>query len=202
MTDTQPAGMLQGLRVLEVTEPLGALVGRFLADLGADVIKIEPPQGDRGRRALPFIGEGDERLSLPFVRANVNKRSVMLDLGQRPDQERFRDLAGGADVVVSTDGIPTWAARGIDLNGLGTAYPRLVWLSISPFGLDGPHSGYLGNNIVAEAMGGLTYIPGRRRQTAVRVAVRAGRLPGQPARCIRRADGAMGAPGQRAGTAC
>ena len=162
MTDN-PAnlpGMLQGVRVLEVTEPLGALVGRFLADLGADVIKIEPPEGDKGRRAAPFAGAGGERLSLPFVRANVNKRSVILDLAQRRDQERFRGLAERADVVVSTDGIAAWAARGIDLNGLATAYPRLVWLSVSTFGLSGPHSGYLGNNIIAEAMGGLTYIQG------------------------------------------
>ena len=84
----------------------------------------------------------------------------MLDLERRLDQERFRDLAESADVVVGTEGIEAWAARGIDLNGLATAYPRLVWLSISPFGLEGPHSGYLGNNIVAEAMGGLTYIQG------------------------------------------
>ena len=160
MKSTQPAGMLHGLRVLEVTEPLGALVGRFLADLGADVIKIEPPQGDAGRRSMPFLGEGAERLSLNFVRANVNKRSVVLDLGQRRDQERFRQLAGGADVVISTEGTDAWAARGIDLNGLATAYPSLVWLSLTAFGLDGPHSGYLGNNIVAEAMGGLTYIQG------------------------------------------
>ena len=162
MTDN-PAnlpGMLQGVRVLEVTEPLGALVGRFLADLGADVIKIEPPEGDGGRRAAPFAGAAGERLSLPFVRANVNKRSVILDLAQRRDQERFRGLAERADVVVSTDGIAAWAARGIDLNGLATAYPRLVWLSVSTFGLSGPHSGYLGNNIIAEAMGGLTYIQG------------------------------------------
>ncbi len=153
-------GMLQGVRVLEVTEPLGALVGRFLADLGADVIKIEPPEGDAGRHASPFVGTGDERLSLPFVRANVNKRSVMLDLAQRRDQERFRSLAERADMVVSTDGIDAWAARGIDLNGLASSYPRLVWLSISTFGLSGPHSGYAGNNIIAEAMGGLTYIQG------------------------------------------
>ena len=162
MTDT-PAnlpGMLQGVRVLEVTEPLGALVGRFLADLGADVVKIEPPEGDGGRRAAPFAGTGGERLSLPFVRANVNKRSVILDLAQRRDQERFRSLAARADVVVSTDGAAAWTARGVDLNGLATVYPRLVWLSVSTFGLSGPHSGYLGNNIIAEAMGGLTYIQG------------------------------------------
>ena len=153
-------GMLQGVRVLEVTEPLGALVGRFLADLGADVIKIEPPEGDGGRHASPFVGAGDERLSLPFVRANVNKRSVILDLTQCRDQERFRSLAERADVVVSTDGIDAWAARGIDLNTLATVYPRLVWLSMSTFGLSGPHSDYAGNNIIAEAMGGLTYIQG------------------------------------------
>ena len=162
MTDNPDhlSGMLQGVRVLEVTEPLGALVGRFLADLGADVIKIEPPEGDGGRHASPFVGAGDERLSLPFVRANVNKRSVILDLTQRRDQERFRSLAERADVVVSTDGIAAWAARGVDLNALATVYPRLVWLSISTFGLSGPHSGYAGNNIIAEAMGGLTYIQG------------------------------------------
>ncbi len=162
MTDNpnQLPGMLQDVRVLEVTEPLGALVGRFLADLGADVIKIEPPEGDGGRHATPFAGAGDERLSLPFVRANVNKRSVILDLTQRRGQERFRSLAERADVVVSTDGIAAWAARGVDLNALTTVYPRLVWLSISTFGLSGPYSDYAGNNIIAEAMGGLTYIQG------------------------------------------
>ena len=162
MTDNPDhlSGMLQGVRVLEVTEPLGALVGRFLADLGADVIKIEPPEGDGGRHASPFVGASDECLSLPFVRANVNKRSIILDLTQRRDQERFRSLAERADVVVSTDGIAAWAARGVDLNALATVYPRLVWLSISTFGLSGPHSSYAGNNIIAEAMGGLTYIQG------------------------------------------
>ncbi len=162
MTDNPDhlSGMLQGVRVLEVTEPLGALVGRFLADLGADVIKIEPPEGDGGRHASPFVGAGDEPLSLPFVRANVNKRSIILDLTQRRDQERFCSLAERADVVVSTDGIAAWAARGVDLNALATVYSRLVWLSISAFGLSGPHSGYAGNNIIAEAMGGLTYIQG------------------------------------------
>ncbi len=153
-------GALAGVRVLDVAEPIGALVSRILGDLGADVIKIEPPGGDPGRHLSPFATAGQERLSIPFVRANLNKRSVILDLHQPEDQERFRGLAQQADVVVSTDGIATWAARGIDLERLSTFYPRLVWLAFSPFGLSGPYSSYSGNNIVAEAMGGLSYIQG------------------------------------------
>jgi crotonobetainyl-CoA:carnitine CoA-transferase CaiB-like acyl-CoA transferase len=156
----QSQGALQGIRVLDVAEPSGALVGRILGDLGADVIKIEPPGGDPGRHLAPFVTTAEARLSLPFLRANLNKRSVILDMQQRQDQERFRVLAAQADVVVSTEGLATWAARGIDLERLSRFYPRLVWLAFSPFGLSGPYSAYLGNNIVAEAMGGLSYIQG------------------------------------------
>src|SRR5215470_1214875 len=155
-----PPGALEGLRVLDVAAPLGAFVSRILGDLGADVIKIEPPGADAGRHLAPFLTKGQERLSLPFVHANVNKRSVILDLEQRHDQEHFRTLAAQADVVVSTDGLATWAARGVDIERLSQFYPRLVWTSFSPFGLSGPYSAYTGNNIVAEAMSGLMYIQG------------------------------------------
>ena len=155
-----PPGALEGVRVLDVAEPLGAFVSRILGDLGADVIKIEPPGADPGRYLSPFLTRGQERLSLPFVHANVNKRSVVLDLERPEDQERFRALAAQADVVVSTEGLATWAARGVDVERLSRWYPRLVWTAFSPFGLSGPHSAYTGNNIVAEAMGGLMYIQG------------------------------------------
>src|SRR5215510_2329078 len=155
-----PPGALEGMRVLDVAEPLGAFVGRILGDLGADVIKIEPPGGDPGRHLSPFLTTGQERLSLPFIHANVNKRSVVLDLKQRQDQEHFRALVAQSDVVVSTEGLAAWAARGIDVERLSQFYPRLVWTSFSPFGLRGPYSAYTGNNIVAEAMGGLMYIQG------------------------------------------
>jgi crotonobetainyl-CoA:carnitine CoA-transferase CaiB-like acyl-CoA transferase len=153
-------GALDGVRVLDVAEPLGAFVSRILGDLGADVIKVEPPGGDPGRGLYPFIAQDAERLSLSFVHANVNKRSIILDLEQPEDQEQFRLLAEQADVVVSTQGIATWAARGIDLERLSVFYPRLVWLSFSTFGLTGPYRDYVGNNTVAEAMGGLSYIQG------------------------------------------
>jgi benzylsuccinate CoA-transferase BbsE subunit len=153
-------GALDGIRVLDVAAPLGAFVSRILGDLGADVVKIEPPGGDPGRHLAPFVTHEQTRLSLPFVRANVNKRSVTLDLAQRQDQAHFRALTEQADVVVSTEGLTAWTARGIDLEQLGKFYPCLVWLSFSPFGLSGPYSAYVGNNIVAEAMGGLSYIQG------------------------------------------
>ena len=163
-TDSERApGALSGMRVLDVTEPLGAYVSRILGDLGADVIKIEPPGGDPGRRLAPFIKThtaAPDRVSLPFVHANLNKRSQVLDLEQREDQARFRALAAQADVVVSTEGLKTWAARGVDVGQLATLSPRLVWTALTPFGLSGPYGDYAGNNLIAEAMGGLMFMQG------------------------------------------
>ncbi len=162
-------GALSRIRVLDVSESLGAAVSRILGDLGADVIKIEPPGGDPGRHLRPFIESKiasepgaveSDLVSLPFVQANLSKRSQVLDLEQRADQARFRTLASQADVVVSTEGIDTWAARGVDLEHLETLSPRLVWTSLTPFGLSGPYRDYAGNNLVAEAMGGLMFIQG------------------------------------------
>src|SRR5262252_859854 len=93
--DSSP-GALEGVRVLDVAAPLGALVSRMLGDLGADVIKIEPPGADPGRHLAPFLTTGQERLSLSFVHANVNKRSVILDLQRRQDQEHFQALVAQA----------------------------------------------------------------------------------------------------------
>jgi crotonobetainyl-CoA:carnitine CoA-transferase CaiB-like acyl-CoA transferase len=156
----EPLGALDGIRVLDVAESLGAYVSRILGDLGADVIKVEPPGGDPGRGAPPFLRTGQEQLSLAFVHANLNKRSIVLDLTRRQDQERFCALAAWADVVVSTESAATWAARGVDLGRLSTLFPSLVWTTIAPFGLSGPYSSYAGNNLIAEAMGGLMYIQG------------------------------------------
>lgn len=156
----QMPGALDGVRVLDVTAPFGALVSRLLGDLGADVIKIEPPGGDAGRQHAPRLHAGQAHLSLPFIHANVNKRSIILDVDRPEDRARLHALAAQADVVVSTDGLLSWATRGFDLGRLVTAYPHLVWTAFTPFGLHGPYSAYAGNNIVAEAMGGLMYIQG------------------------------------------
>jgi crotonobetainyl-CoA:carnitine CoA-transferase CaiB-like acyl-CoA transferase len=153
-------GTLDGLRVLDVAAPPGAYVSRILGDLGADVIKIEPPGGDPSRHFGPFFNAGQEHVSLSFVQANLSKRSIILDLDQPQDQQRFRALAAEADVVISTDSTETWARRGVRLDQLTTDYPHLVWTAFTPFGLSGPYSAYAGNNLIAEAMGGLMYIQG------------------------------------------
>jgi crotonobetainyl-CoA:carnitine CoA-transferase CaiB-like acyl-CoA transferase len=153
-------GALDGLRVLDVASTLGAYVSRILGDLGADVIKIEPPGGDPSRRQTPWLTTSATRLSLPFVHANLNKRSICLDLDQPQDQEQFRRLAAQADVVVSTEPAAVWARRGLDLEQLSQHFPHLVWTSLTPFGLHGPYSTFTGTNIVAEAMGGLMAIQG------------------------------------------
>ena len=115
-------GALEGIRVLDVATPLGAYVSRIFGDLGADVIKIEPPEGDPSRHVTPVLLAGSEPMSLPFLHANLNKRSIILDLQQPQDQARFRALATQADVVVSTESTATWATRGVDLSLLSRLY--------------------------------------------------------------------------------
>ena len=153
-------GALDGIRVLDVAEPIGSYVSRILGDLGADVIKIESPGGDSGRRLAPFGIVNGETVSLPFVHANVSKRSLILDLEQKEGQDRFQVLAREADVVVSTESLASWLSRGIDLGQLSNHFPHLVWTAFSTFGLSGPYRDYAGNNLIAEAMGGLMSIQG------------------------------------------
>src|SRR5262245_47377982 len=140
----EPRGALDGIWVLDVAEPFGAYVSRILGDLGADVIKIELPVCDPGRQMVPLLHVDAEQLSLPFVHANLNKRSIVLDVQQPQDQERFRALARQADVVVSTESVTTWTTRGVYLNRLSADFPRLIWTSLTPFGLSAPYSAYSG----------------------------------------------------------
>src|SRR5438067_7018103 len=102
MTD-KPEAPLEDLRVLDLAGELGLLCGRALADLGADVIKVEPPEGDPGRRLPPFAGDelGPER-SLTWLSGNVNKRGLTCNLQVESGRELFRRLVASADVVVES----------------------------------------------------------------------------------------------------
>jgi crotonobetainyl-CoA:carnitine CoA-transferase CaiB-like acyl-CoA transferase len=147
-----------GLRVVDFTHVLaGPLCTRFLADHGADVIKIEPPGGDVIRR-LPYPVGADS--STQFAQYNCGKRSVCLDLKDPEALEVARSLALRADVVIENFSRGTLTRLGLDLGELRVAAPGLVTCSISAFGTYGPYAGKAGFGYVAEAHSGLMHLNG------------------------------------------
>ena len=150
------SGPLADLRVIEICDELGQYAGKLLADMGADVVKLEPPEGSQARRVGPFVNDepGPDR-SLNFWYHNTNKRSVTLDLeGSEGDRERARALIARADVFLEalTPGRP--AALGLDYDALAAANPRLIHCALTPFGQDGPWARYRVSDMVALAAGG------------------------------------------------
>jgi crotonobetainyl-CoA:carnitine CoA-transferase CaiB-like acyl-CoA transferase len=149
------AGPLAGLRVLEFDDGLAQYCGKLLADMGAEVIKIEPPEGAPSRHQAPFAGDrADLNGSLKFWHYNTNKRSVVLDLAQPQAQQVVRALSQRADIVL--DGL---APGRMDEAGLGAEQlralnPGLIYTRVTPFGLDGPWSGFASSDLVQLALGG------------------------------------------------
>jgi crotonobetainyl-CoA:carnitine CoA-transferase CaiB-like acyl-CoA transferase len=151
---------LEGIRVLDLTDPSGFLAGKALADMGADVIKLEPPGGDPARRG-PFVGgiEDPER-SLSWLAMNTSKRGITLDLAHDRGCAIFRRLVAGADVVLETAAPGELDTRGVGPAALCRAYPELVWCSITPFGQTGPWAHYRANDLICVAMGGNQQVTG------------------------------------------
>ena len=155
-----PTGELtySGLRVVELAqEPQGEIVGKLLADQGADVVKIEPPEGAAGRRIGPFSA-GDEDLpdaSLHFWTYNTGKRSVTLDASTEVGRAQRAALIADADVLITSGGPSQLAADGIDLEALVAAHQQLIAVSVSPFGLTGPWADWRSSDLVALAVGGI-----------------------------------------------
>jgi benzylsuccinate CoA-transferase BbsE subunit len=158
---TERPGALEGLRVLDLAGPMGAYCGKLLADLGADVIRVEPPDGDPSRQLPPFYQDqpGPER-SLFFWHFNTSKRGVTLNLTQRGGQELFRQLAQRADVVIETYAPGYLASLGLGYDELDAINPGIVVTSITPFGQTGPHQDHLGEELVGQATGGLLWMCG------------------------------------------
>ena len=151
------AGALDGLVVLDLTTHLsGPFCGMQLADLGADVLKIESPQGDSMRGAPPFV-EGE---SAPFMLWNRNKRGARLDLKDANDLATFWDLVDGADVVLENFRPGVMKRLGIGWEALSARNPRLVLGSISGFGQTGPYAGRGGFDLIIQAMSGLMSVTG------------------------------------------
>jgi benzylsuccinate CoA-transferase BbsE subunit len=155
-----PPGPLAGLRVLELSGSLGHYCGKLFADLGADVVLVEPPGGTPLRREPPSAGAEADSESIPFQYLNTNKRSLCLDLDQPGDAATLRALAGRADLVIETERPGVQERRGLGWATLSSRHPGLVLTSITPFGQDGPYAGLDGDDLIASALGGLLYLGG------------------------------------------
>lgn len=145
---------LAGIRILDLSTGIaGAFCCRLLAGFGADVYKVEPPEGDRSRSAAPDLGGQTPESSALSHYVNAGKRSVILDLRNAADRARLRALATACDAVVE-DSIPG-EDQGIGFEELVRTNPALVMTSITPFGQHGPYCGYAWTDFTISAWGGL-----------------------------------------------
>ncbi|MGO9060680.1 MAG: CaiB/BaiF CoA transferase family protein [Candidatus Binataceae bacterium] len=158
-----------GLRVLDLTDHKGALCGRMLADMGADVIKVEPPGGDPARQVGPFLDHQPHLdRSLFFWFYNLNKRSMTLDLNTNKGVEIFLRLAQAADLVIESFAPGRMAELGLGWERLHAINPALILCSIAPFGQTGPYRDYQANDSVLAALGGMLYVCGYPGEKPVR----------------------------------
>lgn len=164
------AQLLEGVRVLDLTDDKGLLCGKLLADMGADVIVLEPPGGNAARNLGPFYRDrpGPET-SLYWWAYNTNKRSAVLDLQQADGRALFRRLVQTADIVVESFAPGALDALGLGYSALQQLNPRLILASITGFGQTGPYKDYQAPDIVGSAMGGFTYLSGDADRHPVRV---------------------------------
>jgi len=161
--------MLTGTRVLDLSGETGFLAGKILADLGADVIKLEPPGGDRAGRRGPYLGDvPDPERSLLWLALNSGKRGVTLDLDADRGRPLFRKLARRADVLLDTAPPGDLAGRGLGYEALSADNPRLIQCSLTPYGQTGPYAHYRAHDLVAVAMGGNAALTGDPDRPPVR----------------------------------
>ena len=150
-------GALTGIRVLDLTNHRGEMAGRVLADLGAEVICVEPPGGSRSRDREPKRPNGQ---SLWWATLALGKKSLVLDLEHTAERDQFRELVITADVLVESFAPGEVLRLGLDYASLSPLNPNLVMASITPFGQDGPRSDEVATDLTLEAIGGLVGMQG------------------------------------------
>ncbi|OYW57483.1 MAG: CoA transferase [Rhodobacterales bacterium 12-65-15] len=153
---------LHGIRVIELARILaGPWAGQTLADLGADVIKVEAPEGDDTRRwGPPFIDAGGETSAAYFHATNRGKRGVTCDLRTPEGQEAVRRMVAEADVLIENFKVGGLAKYGLDYASLREVNPRLIYCSITGFGQDGPYAHRAGYDFIIQGMSGLMSVTG------------------------------------------
>jgi crotonobetainyl-CoA:carnitine CoA-transferase CaiB-like acyl-CoA transferase len=153
---------LHGIRVIELARILaGPWAGQTLADLGADVIKVEAPEGDDTRRwGPPFIDNGGEQSAAYFHATNRGKRGITCDFRTKEGQETVRRLVAEADVVIENFKLGGLAKYGLDYESLRKVNPRLVYCSITGFGQTGPYAARAGYDFIIQGMAGIMSVTG------------------------------------------
>ena len=163
--------VLSPYRVLDLTDERGQLAGATLADLGAEVILIEPRDGSRSRRLPPFVAgrEGDPEASLWFWSYNRGKRSISMNLDDPTDRGLFLELAATADIVLESDRPGAMAERGLGYDVLAAANPGIVVTSISPFGQSGPKADWAATDLTVAAAAMVPKMTGDEDRAPLRV---------------------------------
>lgn len=157
-TQTPPMGSLHGLRVIDLSRVLGGpYCGQILADHGADVLKIEPPQGDETRTWGPPFENG---VASYYMGLNRNKRGMRLDLTQPAEREKLLELLADADVLLENFKTGTLEKWGLGYESLRQRFPRLIHCRVSGYGADGPLGGLPGYDAAIQALSGIMSVNG------------------------------------------
>lgn len=153
---------LKGIKVVELARILaGPFAGQTLADLGAEVIKVESPDGDDTRQwGPPWIDNGGERSAAYFHACNRGKRGVTADFGSAADLDRVKALIADADIVIENFKVGGLKKFGLDYESLSRDHPRLIYCSITGFGQTGPYAGRAGYDFIIQGMAGIMDLTG------------------------------------------
>lgn len=172
MVDKKKNSLLGPYRVLDLTDRTGSLCSKILADLGADVIKIEKPAGANSRNLGPFYqNNAKQSTSLHWFAYELNKRGVTLNIEKKDGQQLFSQMILKADFVIESFPVGYMDELGLGYTALSNINPRLIMTSITPFGQTGPYKHFKASDIVVMAMGGFMYITGNPEDTPLRVSV-------------------------------
>ena len=152
---------LSPYHILDLTTEIGQYGGRAFAEMGAEVIKVEPPEGDSVRRIGPFVRDeaGPDRSLLWFV-LNASKQGITCNLEHPEGRALFQRLVARTDLVLESYPPGYLADLGLDYEQLRQQHPRLVWVSVTGFGQDGPYQQYQWSDLIGLALGGLLYLWG------------------------------------------
>jgi crotonobetainyl-CoA:carnitine CoA-transferase CaiB-like acyl-CoA transferase len=165
-TEIPSGGALKAVRILDLTQFLaGPFCTQILGDLGADILKVEPPEGDLTRPIPPHFVDGD---SAYYLGINRNKRSLVINLKQEEGRSLLKRLAGRVDVFFEAYRPGVLDRLGIDKDELMAANPRLIWASLSGFGQDGPYRDRPAYDMVVQALSGVMSLTGEKGGRPVR----------------------------------